>query len=182
MITITIPTHNSAMTIMKCLEAVARQNIKLKIHIMDNQSTDGTYEMVQAMIKNKWFGEIEIKLTQSVDMKRTKNIPLMRYKLSQETDTEFIMFLDDDVVIPPHSIEKMIEDFKTDTGMLGMCYEPYVDHVQMGATIMRTDIAKKINWKIDEDCECKNCAKDLIDMGLKVEKFTKTNARHLKFL
>lgn len=181
MITFAIPTFNNGKTLMKCIDGILNQNIKCCIKIMDNDSKDGSLEMIQTAIKNKWFGEVDIKISEAPDRVRKLNILLMRYKLAQSVDTEFIMFIDADVILYPNTVSEMLKEFKENTGMMGVCYVPYTDHVRIGATIMRSEVAKKINWRMDkENCECKNCANQLKEMGLETIGFKGATAQHLK--
>jgi glycosyltransferase involved in cell wall biosynthesis len=186
-LTITIPTMNSTKTLSLVLNSlvIQRINIDFKVLIFDNGSTDGTVEMVNAIIKNNYY-KMDIRLIETTERSggRTFNIPFMRYKICQEVDTEYLFFLDSDVILPPNAVLDLLESFKkrNDLGMLSIRYEPNADHVQMGATLWKTEIAKKIKWIIDENCECKNAIKSLLELGLKAEYHNTLQARHLRYL
>jgi GT2 family glycosyltransferase len=181
---------NGALTLNAALETVATQEIpRLKVLVYDNGSADGTAEMLKKQIENKWWKPelIELKLIETTERSggRTLNIPFMRHRLSQEAETEYVFFLDQDVQLPVLALKKVIEEFekKEYVGMIGIRYEPTADHVQMGATLMKTEIAKKIKWQMTADaCECLNCIKELQNLGLVSEYHPYLQARHIKFI
>ena len=52
-ISIIIPTYNSAKTITRCLNSVMKQTIEPReIIVIDNGSTDQTYQMVSSLFPN----------------------------------------------------------------------------------------------------------------------------------
>src|SRR4030042_4640238 len=185
-LTICIPTLNNAKTISLTLEQLNIQGYNLKIKVFDNGSADGTKELVQAISRNNFYPFLKIDFVeiQGMAQGRVQNIPYQRYKISQEVQTELLMFLDSDVILTPTAIKNLVEEFekRPDLGMLGVRYEPLADHVQMGAVLMKTEIAKSINWKIDEKCECANAISDLAQRGLKAEYHPWLQARHIKFI
>jgi len=187
-VTVCIPTINSALTLNAVLESIAVQQIlHLNVLIYDNGSVDGTPEMIRKQIENKWWKFIEIKLLETTERSggRVLNIPFMRHRLALEAETEYIFFLDADVMIPPLALETVFNEFENRKyiGMLGIRYEPMHDHVTMGATFMKTEVARKIKWTLTTDaCECLNCIKDLQGLGLLSEYHPYLTARHIKFI
>ena len=191
--TICIPTKNATKSITMVLEYLLFQGIELNILIADNDSIDGTFEMLETQIKNNYWmrgghAPINITLEQggSVEGGRDKNIPYMRQFMSRMVKTPYIFWLDSDIILPPNSLAPCLEEFikhKSKIGIYGMRYEPHADHVQMGASFMETRIAKKINWKIDERCECQNAHVQLgRDYGLGSDYHDVLQGRHLKVL
>ena len=181
-LTIAIPTFNSAKTIKTVLTKLLNQSANFKVLIFDQGSTDGTLEILDN-IKPPWDMKV---MKGDIDMARGKsqNIPYMRYKLSQAIDTELVMFLDSDVCLTPHSIMQLVSEFRDrkDVGMMGIRYEPFNNHVMMGATIMKTSDAKTIEWRWDETgCDCNNCAKSLMKKNLSSEFHPHLMAYHLKY-
>lgn len=173
-LTIAIPTHNSARSIKMVLDNLRMGGTnEFKVIIMDNGSKDGTKELLSVITKPDFY-PYEIKYYENgFDgmQGRQQNIPKMRHDIAEKTDTEFIMYLDSDVMLPRFAIKILLEDFiESGMGMMGIRYEPYADHVQMGATIMRTKDAKEMEWRIgDGGCECRNCAASLIKKDLKTK-------------
>ncbi len=158
-VTVAIPTFNSTCTIMSVLQRLFHQGIKPMILIIDNGSKDGTVEMLQAVIDNKWFGTADIVLQTAPQLigGREKSIPYIRYKLAQAVKTEYLFFLDSDVLLPGYCLPGLKEYMEEDANRAGVAvrYEPLADHVQFGAILMKTEIAKQIKWKISEGkCEC----------------------------
>jgi len=183
LITICIPTKDNLPTIKLILVPLSYQDCFCRIIIMDNGSKDGTLEAVQAMIKNNIFRDLKVELINFGEWSgvKEKNIEKVRYEFSQVSNTKYLMFIDADVLIPPYVIEGMINTMEKNEkiGMLGLKYDVLSDHVKMGATILRTELAKKIKWKYDEEkCDCLYCAEQIVKMGFSVQHFPVT-ARHL---
>ena len=169
-ITFAIPTFNNACTIMPVLQRLFHQDVKPKILIIDNGSKDGTLEMLQAAIDNKWFGPADIELQTAPQLMggRGKNIPYVRHKLCQAVDTEYIFILDSDVLLPTHCILGLKEYMDEDSNRAGVAvrYDPLVEHVQFGAILMTTEIAKQIKWNNGEGkCECLWAIESLTNMN-----------------
>ncbi len=186
-ITFAIPTYNSTFTIMSVLQRLFHQDIKSKILIIDNGSKDGTLEMLEAAIQNKWFGDaaIEIQTAPQLMGGRGKNISYMRHKLAQAVETEYLFFLDSDVLLPTHCMLKLKEHMDEDLTRAGVAirYEPLIDHVQFGAILMKTEVAKQIKWNnADGKCECLWAVESLKNMNPDWNVVTHPNfqAMHLK--
>jgi len=186
-VTVGIATWNSSLSLTAVLEALSLQEIPaLETIVYDNGSVDGTPQMVEEQIKNRYWSWLQLRAfkTSHVAGDREINIPFMRSLIVKECNTPLIFFLDHDVLIPPHSLQELVHDFleqeKNSVGMLGMCYEPLHGHVTMGATLMRTEVAKKIQWQMDSLCDCQNTIKQLAGMGLQAKYSEGLTARHLK--
>lgn len=181
-ITICIPTMNSLPTIKLILNSLNFQEIYPRILIIDNGSKDGTYEAVEVMIKNKYFGDLDLELHSLKGISgRGKNIEAIRKKFVDMVETEYLFFLDSDVLLPPNIINNLIGEMDEDKnlGMLGVKYDYKAVHVKMGATIFRTENLKDIKWRMGDRCECYNCAKDLLMTGHNNKHYDKCLARHL---
>ena len=158
-ITFAIPTYNSAATVMAVLKRLLHQDVKPRILIIDNGSKDGTLELLEAVIENKWFGPVDIQLETAPQLLGgpRKNIPYMRHKLAQSVETEHVFFLDSDVLLPAHCLLGLKEQLDADPDCVGVSVrcDPLVDHVQFGAILMATDIARQIKWNnTNGQCEC----------------------------
>lgn len=99
-----IPTWNSAKRLGQALEAVEKGVRPARIIIVDRDSMDGTREMAQA------HGCTIISDTISLGSARTKGI--------RASDTEWILFVDDDVIVPSNFMERMEQYIDERTGAL----------------------------------------------------------------
>ena len=183
-VTICIPVKDNLSTIKIILNALNFQDIYPKIIVLDNGSKDGTFEALTMMIHNKFFPDLNIELKHFGEITRTtfQNMDSVRHKLCEMVDTKYIMFIDSDVLIPPYCINPMLKKLGHDNriGMLGLQYDYNATHVKLGATIIRTELAKVVKWKrTDDECQCLCCAKEVLVRGYTVEHYTKTLARHL---
>ncbi|AQT67945.1 transferase 2, rSAM/selenodomain-associated [Anaerohalosphaera lusitana] len=186
-ITFAIPTYNNAETIMTVLKRCLQQDVKPKILIMDNGSTDGTVEMLRAAINNGIFGPVDIKLESVQRMLggKSKNIPYVRYKLCQAVDTEYVFLLDADVLIPQHAILGLREMLEEDGDLVGagIRVDPIVEHIQFGAILLKSEIARQIKWNNGEGkCECLWALQSInqLDDNYKVKRHPVYQAMHLK--
>lgn len=187
MVTICIPTYNSANYIKNVLDSLTMQGEKIKVLLMDNGSKDGTVALIEALLKSKYYPyKIAFYECPYLRKGRVKNIPKIRYELCKIIDTELMMFLDSDVLLPPHAVHYLKQEFeKTENcGMMGVCYEPYANHVLMGAVMLRTEDARHIKWIFDMKgkCECLNAAEQLQAKNLAVKYHPWLMARHLKYV
>lgn len=169
-VTFAIPTFNSACTIMPVLQRLFHQDIKPAILIIDNGSKDGTLEMLEAAVNNKWFGAADIQVQTAPQLigGRQKCIPYVRHKLAQAVETEYLFFLDSDVLLPTHCMLGLKEYMDQDRCRAGVAvrYDPLADHVQFGAILMKTATAQKIKWNIqDNQCECLCAVESLKQMN-----------------
>ena len=188
-ITIAIPTYNSAHSIWGVIEKLPIQGLKeINLIIADNGSADGTYEGLEAAKKNGWFkrfNSIEIIQCGHINGDKMVNIGYMRKKISDVLDSEYVFWLDSDVILPPFGISIILDELKKDKklGMIGIAYEPNADHVQMGATAMRVKDAKKTHWIYTaQKCDCRYCIEQLTEQGLSTKYHDNLMARHLKFI
>ena len=183
-LTFCILTYNSAGTVKATVQRIMKQNIIPKIMIYDNGSVDGTVEMVQAWIKNRWFGQAEIELIIDNHLAggTVRNIAHCRYMASQKIKTKYIMFVDSDVLLPPFIMARLVKDMEGDPkiGMIGIRYEPNAKHVKMGSTIIKTELAKVAVWRGHPKCECLHLKDELEDKGLVVKYHNEFQATHLR--
>lgn len=165
-ITIAIPILNAIETLHQCLAAVEGYPTL----IIDNGSTDGTEKLAQASVP--WFA----------NPKRV-NIAAVRKALAKACKTEFILYVDSDIVLNesiPALLEHLI-DPKREIGMVGYRIGNDKAHLQMGNALLRTKVARKINWcAFPELCNCLNARHCLEDMGLTTIQLPSTNVIHLK--
>lgn len=184
-VTICIPTHNSLSTIKIVLGAFKFQDVYPKIIILENGSRDGTFEALAAMIRNRWFKKLKIDLQffgSDVTLRKHQNLNMVRHHFCQHVTTPYLMFVDSDVLVPPYCIIPMLDhlDKFPKIGMLALVCDVEAGHVQLGASVLRTELVKDLKWRRqDEECQCICAAKHLLVRGFSVENYTKTSARHL---
>lgn len=184
-ITVGMPVFNAATTIARSLVSLTLQNIPLKVVIIDNGSTDGTYEMLQVVAKNNVYGyTVQLERSSKQPGGKDKNIPIIRRKICDILDTDYLFFLDADVSIPSLILQDLLVEMKKRPvlGALGLAYEPHAPHVKMGAVLIRRELAKEINWKWDDEgCDCMYFAFQAAARQYEVEHFKGTCARHLRY-
>jgi glycosyltransferase involved in cell wall biosynthesis len=105
LVTITIPTYNSAETITRCLKAIQRQTYKnIEINIVDKKSHDNTLKIA------KRFGIKKIKKTEG-------SLLTARYEGTKIASGEFVLILDSDQILEKNCIKRalqMVRDKKLD--------------------------------------------------------------------
>lgn len=166
MITVAIPTYNSMATVTKSLNSVLG---RIAISV-DNGSSDdsGRIHFCRAVV-NRFPGN-----------SKRKNIAIVRAVLAALCETEFILYLDSDVILN-ESIDILKANLKDDIGMVGYCMDNNTHHLQMGNALMRTEIARKINWSLYPDmCNCLNVKVQLEALGLKTLQLPSDKVIHLR--
>lgn len=192
-LTFCMPVYNGAATIKMSLTRIHQQGI-LGPNVLVNLtwSLDGTAELLAALIKYDWFKGMEINvfsgprpdsLPGKVPAHASRYIALARKQLVDRVTTPFLMFVDCDVLLWPDTVLTLLKEIREDEaiGMLGIPYNGS-NHVQMGATILRTIIARELDWNVeDKGCDCGHIASQLKTRGLKVIHSKVERARHLTF-
>ena len=101
----------------------------------------------------------------------------------------WVMFLDDDVVLGPDTVARLLEGLKTHPGYgafaadyLGeSCGGALTPHVAMGATLFRRTALGRIRFRWEDGrCECQCCCDDLREQGIAIRYLPGAVARHLK--
>ncbi len=135
-LTIVIITHNSQNQIEGCLKSIANQNIPVNILIIDNCSTDKTWNKLQTLkkpnitlIKNKINSGFAKAVNQGV---RFSN---RNFKNSQ------LLLLNPDTELAEDCLKNLIQALKTDS-KLGLC-SPLIKNSQTKKTIFEKG---QINW------------------------------------
>jgi glycosyltransferase involved in cell wall biosynthesis len=188
-VSVFIPTRDSLVTIKLILQALQPefQECKPKIYIFENGSRDGTLEALCAFKHYNTFPDMDfvIKHFDDIGSIRPKSIELVRKNCCDTAKTKYLMFVDSDVLLPPMAILKLKDEFEQDPklGMMGIFHYPNEQHVKMGATMLKTELAKKVKWKYDaEGCDCLNAARDIAARGYHVRHHPTLIARHLMAL
>jgi len=119
-ISVIVPSYNASNFIIQCLESVINQTYKPnEIIVVNDNSTDNTYEQVQNYIKSN-NSNIKIKLfsnKKNMGPSYSRNIGLKN--INQSTD--FISFLDADDFWDNNKLAEQIKFFKNNKHIL-FCY------------------------------------------------------------
>jgi len=106
-ITIIITTCNRKHTLEKVLASLEGQvNPNIEINIMDDNSTDGTMKFCENYVLNSNFKFKYIRLN-----KRGYNLPVLRNIGVNYAVGDFLIFLDDDIIVDHNFIEEYINHF-----------------------------------------------------------------------
>lgn len=117
-VSVLIPAHNEEKSIIRCIESVRKSSIRdLEIVIIDDASTDGTYDLVNNYIRKNQDFSRSIRLLRCV--KNVGKAGALNYALNRGLDGEFVMTLDADSILHPKAIENAIEYFR-DSRVVGV--------------------------------------------------------------
>jgi len=104
-----------------------------------------------------------------------------RRVMIEETETEWVFFLDADVLLDPGTLRSLLNIADGDNiGAWCIPYNHCVDHEQWGCTLMRTEVAKEVGFSGQDQCGCLNLKKDLKARGLEMVHVEGLSAQHLK--
>lgn len=176
-ITVAMPTYNSARTLQVCLDAISEFDYPreiVRIVFVDNNSTDDTQRILKDFrrrFKNDYENIIVIS--------EKSNIPEARNLCIEKSAGEYILFIDSDVVPPPETIERMLKTFASYSKVciVGFPYRSdrmtlaekmyfskqkkaphFVTSVKMGCTMIKRKLFNEIGFfepefYVDEDAE-----------------------------
>lgn len=199
-VTVAMPIFNASGTIKAVLDKLTYQKIpNLEVLMMDNGSTDGTIGLLSELCARNYYLHKKAQDRNNLLLKyfigihdHTKhpyeNAQMTRKILARQVKTEFVFFLDTDVILPPFSIPRMLEAFKEEEniGELGMRYEPDSahQHVMLGATLWRTktflDLPEFTKEHLSMGCDCNFAVKEVEKMGMKSLHYPHLQAYHCK--
>lgn len=121
--------------------------------------------------------------------RRTDAIARARNRAKWLGNAHYAMFLDDDVVLPPQAIEKLVFAllFNPRYAAIGIDYQgfeqssPWAVHVAMGAVMFIRPILEQIHFRTEPNkCECYCCCDDIRRMGYLIGYLPGLQAEHLK--
>lgn len=115
LVSVVFPTMNRIEDLIKCIESLnASTHEKIEIIIADNGSTDGSAEIIRKMYPEVIIQENEHNL----------GSPIAINNCIKASKGEFILRLDDDEIVEPETIERMLGVLKSDPkiGMVGCLY------------------------------------------------------------
>jgi hypothetical protein len=125
------------------------------------------------------------------DRHRWETIARARNRARDLGDSNWIMFLDDDVRLAPHAIRNLylsLVDRPQHAALAANflqedCRERPARHVAMGATLFRREALRQITfrWQDEgEECECRCCCQDLRQLGWEIDYVDSACAFHLR--
>jgi hypothetical protein len=152
---------------------------------------DGSGAWLRAIIKDKKWPATKFRSFDKVGPIRSHgnigdNISHALKLSCEAVTTEFVMFVEPDTVPQKGVVFDLLSVLREDEkiGIVGAQYEPFpVDHVKLGCSMMRTKIAKDINWRSDNGCVCRwLCHTELPNRGLKAVHIKRPHgARHMRY-
>jgi len=172
-ITVCMGLYNSAQDLPEVLAALKDQG-EFVFRCFDNGSTDDSKKIVLAQFPDAIIKDFPF-------IERMENIRELRRMSARDTDTEFIMLLDSDEVIPDKDLQALKDYFvaQKDCGACAIPIAQAQSHVQMGVTMMRAEVAKKLVLDSSMNCECLEAAAELAKMGLSMINHPTLIAKHL---
>jgi N-acetylglucosaminyl-diphospho-decaprenol L-rhamnosyltransferase len=97
-----------------CLDELRKSDLPMEVFVVDNASTDGTYEMLQERYAD-WPALIGIRSPVNLGLARANNVPLDRLT------GEYTLILNPDTIPTPELLRELIEylDAHPDVGVVG---------------------------------------------------------------
>ncbi len=121
-ISVQISTHNRVKILMEVLKGLDNQTLEVdnyEVIVIDDGSTDGTPEMVEAF-SSKVRYELKLLKQPKLSLSKARNYGILN------TDAEIILFIDDDVLPDPRLLE---EHLKTHQGRERAVVNGWVNHI-----------------------------------------------------
>jgi glycosyltransferase involved in cell wall biosynthesis len=123
LVTIGMPTYNREWSLPRVLESVMQldyEKKRIRICFVDNDSTDGTMNIIEGFSRDhgSLYESVVIE-SQRSNIARARNIAFGRAEGS-----EYIFFLDSDILVPPDTIKRLVGLFRSDP-QLGMASLPW---------------------------------------------------------
>ena len=104
-VTVVVPTRNNLRTIGACLRSVVEQEPSVELIVVDNHSTDGTLEVARRLADRV--------ITAGPERSAQRNTGIA------EAGSEWVLWLDSDMILPPRSIAAALETAAA-TGAVGI--------------------------------------------------------------
>lgn len=154
LISIIVPAYNTEKYIKKCIKSVSAQTYKnIQIIIVDDGSTDKTYEICKSMCNEDNRIEVHQKTNGGVSSARNLGI--------DKAVGQYVAFVDSDDILEAHYIERLVRAMKGDDIKLSVCgytvlfsgkdnkkrYMGY--HPQKCGDYIKPDFIKRISELID---------------------------------
>ena len=144
-LTIVIPTYNEEKYISNTIESIAKQNqiYGTRVIIADNNSTDNTRNII-AQVKKQYSNLINIEVIEGGNVSRGRN------NGAKITKTEYILFMDGDVILtnPNHIYDTLKEMKDNRLNLLTSKVESYGKDIRTKITFKVFNIVNKIISKV----------------------------------
>ncbi|HEV7653772.1 MAG TPA: glycosyltransferase family A protein [Mycobacteriales bacterium] len=85
-----VPTRDSMRTLAACLESIRAQDVPVELVVVDNDSTDGTYELAGRLADMAVRGGPERSAQRNIGVRLTA--------------TDWVLWIDSDMVLPPETV------------------------------------------------------------------------------
>lgn len=119
-ISVIVPVFNRKGLVLRCLDSILNQTLKpLELIVVDNVSTDGTYEVVKEWMKCNTGSDIEFKLLKE----EKKGACYARQKGFENSRGEKVIFFDSDDAMHPSLMEKASFAFKKNLDVDIVCWK-----------------------------------------------------------
>jgi glycosyltransferase involved in cell wall biosynthesis len=164
-VTICIPTYNAQRTLKACVEHAAQYG-HYQFLIYDNGSLDQTRDVITELAKSNAIRTKVVPHKRVFDRDdKSFNAGRVRAALANDVKTQYLFFLDSDVMLSA-PIDPLINELTGEVGMVGYRYSES-SHLQTGATLLKTALARRIDWNKESLCNCLNAKHQLDELGLR---------------
>jgi GT2 family glycosyltransferase len=113
-VTVVVPTRNSMRTLAACLRSIRAQDVPVDLIVVDNDSSDGTYELAREIADAAVRGGPERSAQRNIGVRLA--------------DTEWVLWVDSDMVLPPTTVSAALATAK-ETGAAAVA----VPEISVGA-------------------------------------------------
>lgn len=171
-VSVVMPTYNNAIYIRKAIESVIYQKVEYELFIIDDASTDNTYEVVQPYLSDK-IQYIKNDKNQGVAETRNRGIQLARGK--------YIAFLDADDWWKHGKLQAQIRKMELSNSVL--CYtwrELYSENGETNNKIIKSPPRTDYNSLLKNNCIA--CSSVLIKNNVAKEFLMKYDEFHEDYL
>jgi hypothetical protein len=188
--------YNDQDHVMRVLRRLWAQGVRMDVLVaLDSETSDMTREILTAPRLEKYMVDHASQSIRALKyIGEIGHRPQMENTLAaakaaflNDVKTEFVWWMDADVYLDAGTIRTAIQ-FMRSRPDVGAACAPYVlksDHLEQGAMLMRTDVARELGFDGRPDgktrCVCMNIARDLAQKNLKVEAIPAMDAFHGKW-
>lgn len=107
-----------------------------------------------------------------------------RNALKKYATSEYILWLDSDVVLPRNGLidmERFLDEHREYAAVaLSYCGPPEEEeHITMGCMLVRKQILDLLTFRFDQRCECSYFCQDIHELGYRVRYLTNLTAKHI---
>jgi glycosyltransferase involved in cell wall biosynthesis len=114
---IVIGTFNRCYSLMKSVQSVLNMNvpdgIAWELIVVDNNSGDKTRELIEAL-------KVESKADIKYILEKRQGLSYARNRGIEESKGGIVAFLDDDCIVDPHWLERLVHEFRSDPELSGI--------------------------------------------------------------